>query len=146
MSNVIMPSIKKLLRSLRENDWYITAFDFNYNNQEYVVIMEDLKELGKGSKYYAVMFTFIDIHNEMRTLETYANSYNSNLEEAILLDYFGVEGMGNNQGAVWSLYTAFNHAMPDEYNELPKLPIRFCDVVVNRIDERDGHEGFCFSC
>lgn len=48
-----LSNIKELLKSLRENDWYITAFEFSYNGYEYVVVFEDLREIDRGTKYYA---------------------------------------------------------------------------------------------
>ena len=55
---IVLPSLKELLNSLRENDWYVTAFSFRFNCHEYVVVFEDLRQIGKGSQYYAVCLTF----------------------------------------------------------------------------------------
>ena len=54
-----LSNIPILLQSLRENDWYITAFPFSFNGHDYVVVFEDLRELARGSKYYSVNLTFI---------------------------------------------------------------------------------------
>ncbi len=32
--SLVLSNIKELLKSLRDNDWYITAFDFSYNGYE----------------------------------------------------------------------------------------------------------------
>lgn len=42
-----LSNIPVLLKSLRDNDWYITAFSFSFNGHEYVVIFEDLRELSR---------------------------------------------------------------------------------------------------
>lgn len=55
---------------MRENDWYITAFDFAFNQHIYVVVFEDLRKIDKGTKYYAVMLTFIDRNDENRILKS----------------------------------------------------------------------------
>ena len=34
--SLALSNVKELLKSLRDNDWYITAFDFSYNGYEYV--------------------------------------------------------------------------------------------------------------
>jgi len=52
--SLAMPNIKTLLTSLRENGWYITAFPFNFYNHNYVVVFEDLREIDRGTKYFAV--------------------------------------------------------------------------------------------
>ena len=64
-----LSNIPILLQSLRENDWYITAFPFSFNGHDYVVVFEDLRELDRGSKYYSVNLTFIDMANETRICE-----------------------------------------------------------------------------
>lgn len=46
--SLVLSNIKELLKSLRDNDWYITAFDFSYNGYEYVVVFEDLREIDRG--------------------------------------------------------------------------------------------------
>lgn len=51
-----MPNIKTLLDSLRENDWYITAFQFDFNGYSYAVVFEDLREIERGTKYFAVIW------------------------------------------------------------------------------------------
>ena len=83
-----LSNIKELLKSLRENDWYITAFEFSYNGYEYVVVFEDLREIDRGTKYYAVMLTFIDKNDEERILETYANSYDFQINDEEIKEYY----------------------------------------------------------
>ena len=35
---LVLANIKNLLKSIRENDWYITAFDFQFNGHDYSCI------------------------------------------------------------------------------------------------------------
>lgn len=134
-----MPNIKSLLQSIRENDWYITAFDFVFNQHSYVVVFEDLRELDKGTKYYAVMLTFIDRNDENRILKTYANSYDFKASDEELRDYFEIHGDGLGKG-IWNLYNSFNRDMPDSYTPLDN---QYRNTVLNIIDEREHNEGFC---
>ena len=134
-----MSNIKSLLQSIRENAWYITAFDFAFNQHSYVVVFEDLRELDKGTKYYAVMLTFIDKNDENRILKTYANSYNFNASDEELRDYFEIHGDGCGKG-IWNLYNSFNSDMPDSYTPLDN---QYSNTVLNIIDEREHNEGFC---
>lgn len=136
-----MPNIKTLLTSLRENDWYITAFPFDFYNNNYVVVFEDLREIDKGTKYYAVCLTFIDINNDARRLETYVNAYKFNKSDEELIAFFGIAPQGNGRGnMIWQLYNALNVATPIVYRPLERA---YVDYVTNTIDRRENNEGFC---
>lgn len=139
--SLAMPNIKSLLASLRENDWYITAFPFNFYNYNYVVVFEDLREIDRGTKYFAVCLTFIDINNEGRRLETYVNSYQFNKSDAELIEFFGIIAHGNGQGnMIWQLYNALNAVTPTVYRPLER---EYVNYVTTTIDRRENNEGFC---
>ena len=106
------------------------------------MIFEDLRELDKGTKYYAVCLTFIDTQDENRRLETYVNSYKFSVNEQELFDYFGIHGMGGNPNGnmIWQLYDALNDEMPTAYSPLPSI---YEETVIRIIDHREGDEGFC---
>lgn len=138
---LVLENVKKLLDSLRDNDWYITAFNFHYNHRDYVVVFEDLRELDKGSKYFAVMLTFIDKADEKRIFETYANSYGFKENSfAAAAEYFGILSKGGKGNPLWNLYCELNKSMPDEYHSLEK---GHYNAVLKIIDKREGYEGFC---
>ena len=138
--SLFLSNIKELLKSLRDNDWYITAFDFSYNGYEYVVVFEDLREIDRGTKYYAVMLTFIDKNNERRILETYANSYKFQVNDEEIKEYFGIEGYRHCGNPIYTLYCQFNKIVPTEYSPLQK---KYRNTVLEVIDKREHHEGFC---
>ena len=136
-----MPNIKTLLTSLRENGWYITAFPFNFYNHNYVVVFEDLREIDRGTKYFAVCLTFIDINNEDRRLETYVNSYRFNKSDEELIEFFGIIAHGNSHGnMIWQLYNALNAVTPSAYHPLER---EYVNYVTTTIDRRENNEGFC---
>lgn len=138
---LVLSNVKQLLQSLRNNDWYITAFQFCFNNHNYVVVFEDLRELNRGTQYYAVMLTFIDINNEERIFETYANSYQFSQSRDEIIRFFEIK-VGNNRGKIpeWGLYEAFNSMMPSGYNPLEH---RYDNFVINTIEKRVNNEGLC---
>lgn len=140
---LVMEHTRKLLKSLRDNDWYITAYPFHFNGCDYVVIFEDLRELKnkKDVEYYAVCLTFIDTKDETRRLETYANAYDFMASDNKLIEYFGIIPRGSKKGMqVWSLYEEFNIATPEEYRKLNK---EYEEKVLEHIDNRENKEGFC---
>ena len=141
MMSLAMPRVKEQLRVLRENNWYITAFPFCFANHDYAVVFEDLREIDRGTKYFAVCLTFIDQNDNDRRLEVYVNSYGFNLSDEVLIEYFGIlpGGYGGNN-VIWQLYNALNEAIPETYE-----PIReeYVEMVLHVIDHREHDEGFC---
>lgn len=138
--SLALSNIKELLKSLRDNDWYITAFDFSYNGYEYVVVFEDLREIDRGTKYYAVMLTFIDKNDEERILETYANSYDFQVSDEEIKEYFRIGGNRSYGNPILALYCELNRIVPTEYSPLQK---KYYHTVLEVIDKREHNEGFC---
>ncbi len=139
--SLAMPNIKTLLAKIREKDWYITAFPFAFCGNEYAVVFEDLREVDRGTRYFAVCLTFIDINNENRRLETYVNAYRFNKSDEELIQFFGIVPQGRGNGnMIWQLYNALNDATPDEYRPIEP---RYKDYAAETIDRRENNEGFC---
>lgn len=138
--SLALSNVKELLKSLRDNDWYITAFDFSYNGYEYVVVFEDLREIDRGTKYYAVMLTFIDKNDEERILETYANSFDFQVNDEEIKEYFRIGGNRSYGNPILTLYGQLNEIMPTEYSPLQK---KYYHTVLEVIDKREHNEGFC---
>lgn len=138
--SLALSNIKKLLKSLRDNDWYITAFDFSYNGYEYVVVFKDLREIDRGTKYYAVMLTFIDKNDEERVLETYANAFDFQVNDEEIKEYFRIGGNRSYGNPILTLYCQLNEIMPTEYSPLQK---KYYRTVLEVIDKREHNEGFC---
>lgn len=136
-----MPNIKKLLSELRENDWYITAFPFVFADREYAVVFEDLREIDKGTKYFAVCLTFIDRNDDTRRLETYVNAYKFQRSKEELIKFFGIKAEGYSGGnMIWQLYNAFNEATPTKFSPIEERDKKY---AVDIIDNREGNEGLC---
>lgn len=138
--SLALSNVKELLKSLRDNDWYITAFDFSYNGYEYVVVFEDLRESDGGTKYYAVMLTFIDKNDEERVLETYANSFDFQVNDEGIKKYFRIGENRSYGNPILTLYCQLNKIMPTEYSPLQK---KYYRTVLEVIDKREHNEGFC---
>lgn len=90
-----------------------------------------MREIDRGTKYFAVCLTFIDINNVNHILETYVNAYRFNKSDEELIEFFGivVQGRGNGN-IIWKLYNALNDATPDEYRPIEE---RHKDYVTIRL-------------
>lgn len=134
-----LTNIKLLLQELRNNDWYITSFEFTYNGHDYVVVFEDLREVDRGTKLYAVNLTFIDVADDDRVFSTYANSYNFSASEQEIRNYFGIEGVGYGN-AVLYFYDALNTYIPIHFVE--QNPAHH-EYLVTTVENRLNNEGLC---
>lgn len=140
--------IKSLCEDLRRNGWYITAFPMNdFIHHDYAVVFEDLRAIDRGSRYYAVELTFIDMADENRILVIRANAYG--LAETHLADaynYFGIHQNGNgNFDPRWLIYRALNTACPESFVGHPENMKRHIINKVNNRDTANGNGRYCFA-
>lgn len=112
---------------------------FCINEYEYVVVFEDLREIDRGTKYYAVMLKFIDKNDEERILETYANSYDFQVSDEAIKEYFRIGGNRSYGNPILTLYCQLNKIVPTEYSSLQK---KYYRTVLEVIDKREHNEGF----
>lgn len=138
-----LSNVPLLLKSLRENGWYITAFPFSFNQKEYVVIFEDLREVDKNIKYFSASLTFVDYNDQNHKLETYVNAYTFRESSDILASFFGTDIDISNfkNGFVFNLSKALNKAMPNSY---VAFPYQYKHFVLNKIEHRENNNaGYC---
>lgn len=137
-----LSNIPVLLKSLRDNDWYITAFPFSFNSHEYVVIFEDLRELNKQIPYFSVCLTFVDLHDATHTLETYANSFTFEKAASEIFDFFAVsiDNNASNNSLMWTICDKLNKSVPEDINIYQK---EYEDLLLEKIEQRTNNEGMC---
>ena len=86
------------------------------------------------------MLTFIDKHDEERVLETYANSFDFQVNDEEIKEYFRIGGNRSYGNPILTLYGQLNEIMPTEYSPLQK---KYYRTVLAVIDKREHNEGFC---
>jgi hypothetical protein len=135
-------NIKALADSLRAQDWYITAFAMNdFDGHNYAVVFEDLRALNKGTRYYGVELTFIDMADVKRILVVRANAYGFSHKEKALA-FFGVNGNKKGKYPEYCIYNALNNACPSAFTEHPTTMRTYIMNAVNIRDKENG-SGFC---
>lgn len=142
---VLMPNIRSLRDSLREDGWCITAFRFTYNKAKYIVLIEDIEKLDiKVMQYAIVRITFIDIQNHDRVLQAQANSAKIMMNPREFREYFGIEYSENLGDIFAQFYSYFNRSMPclrqDETD--PELK----DQMVNQLSMNDNDNPNARNC
>lgn len=86
------------------------------------------------------MLTFIDKHDEERIFETYANSFDFQVNDEEIKEYFRNGGNRSYGNPILTLYGQLNEIMPTEYSPLQK---KYYRTVLAVIDKREHNEGFC---
>lgn len=118
----VMENIMLLRKDLRAKGCVITTFLFPFNEDEYCVIFEDIKAVGKEtSKFALVKLTFIDLKNEERKLEAEANTVTFLLEPEIIRKYFHIPYIENGvHDALKNLYRCFQKHTPSQVSPAKK--------------------------
>ena len=137
-----LSNIPILLQSLRENDWYITAFPFSFNGHDYVVVFEDLKEFNEQIEYFSVNLTFIDLNDTTRQFTTFANALKFDKNQNQILDFFCIQNIKEYSAvsSIYLIYNALNKCMPSTFYG---PAAEYKEIILNKIESRTKHEGTC---
>ena len=74
MAEVRFENLRKLLKSMKENEWIIDTFWFKYKSENYVVILKVYNEKErKPSDYAKVKLEFIRGNNVKDSIHAYAD-------------------------------------------------------------------------
>ena len=121
----------------------ITAFSVEILSIKYAVVFEDLRAIDKGSKYYAVELTFIDMQNENRKFSVRANAYGfNNTEDA--LEFFGINITGNSKyNPIFQIYKPLNASRPTVFS---KHFDELNPYLIDKVNERDSSNGRGLCC
>lgn len=131
-----MQNISLLLYDLRESQWHITAFQFAYNHRQYIVLFEDIANLGLVANGFEVLLTFIDKADANRTLITKANAYTFEIDARSFREYFGIEYAHNLGDIFRQFYEYFNQAVPQEIAQEYEDEMK--RAMVDRLSKNDG--------
>lgn len=141
------PRIRILRDNIAAMGWHITAFEFHYNQHDYIVLFEDSKGLGYKSEQVTAFLTFIDQADETRRLEVRANTQGFDGPTAYeIMDYFQVERRAGARGFFPAFYELFNNAMPEHYVLPATRHIRDLQAIQLGKRDRDPNPNalYCF--
>lgn len=134
----LMNNIKILRNNLVENGWHMTAFRFDYNNGNYIVLFEVLSNYNPKSMDI-VHLTFIDLEDTNRTLEADANSARINIRISEIHEYFHINAYIRYPDFISAFYERFNTFIPDHFVTPDRI---MAEQIIDRLNERDHREGF----
>lgn len=136
-----MENIAILIKYLRDNNWHMTSFLFNYKQIEYIVLFEDLNNLTINNNGYDVLLTFIDSDDETRKLSVMANSYRFEFEVKEFREFFHIEFSHNLGNVFKQFYEYFNDFVPVTTN------IHHTDqekrLTIERLNRNDNDNNIC---
>lgn len=121
-------NIGYLKQDLRNNDWHMTAFLFQYKNTEYDVLFEDIDNLSKKNPYASVKLTFIDIDHPDRTYAVETNQVKIFFDVKEFRNFFRIEYSTNLGNIFDQFFQSFLKFVP------ATAPLKLNDRQNNEID------------
>ncbi len=138
-----MANISILLNNLRANNWHITAFQFNYNNVQYIVLFEDIKNLQLVAGEYIALLTFIDRLDGTRIFRTKANVFKFSAKAKDFREYFGIQYAPNLGDILRQFYAYFGQFIPEA--RIMQFDAETQLAIVNKLSQND-HENINNLC
>ena len=134
----VMANIKKLRDDMRKKGWTVTAFEFPYNKNKYVVVV-DLLAKDRDDKIWIVNLTFIDVNDEERKLEVKANSSSFDISVKEIRRFFKIQYSNNIGNLLKQFYRQFQIYVPIYAKEIKNQKTK--KVLLNYINRADNNEG-----
>ena len=141
---ILMPNIKRLRDDLKSNGWHMTSFLFQFKGFEYIVLFEDLDNLGLSKGYYTVLLTFIDRNDESRRLKTKANQSSFAVSAKEFRKFFRIAFSENLGDILKQFYEYFSAFVPSKVNVHPTN--QETDLALQCLGERDRDNNRCCFC
>lgn len=107
----VMANIKKLRNDMKNKGWTVTAFEFPYNRNRYIVIVDLLAD-DREDKIWIVNLTFIDMNDENRMLKVKANSSSFNISVKEIRKFFFIKFSYNVGDLLKQFYKQFQIYVP----------------------------------
>ena len=138
----LMPNIALLRDDLKSRGWCITAFQFCYNQIDYIVLFEVLDKKIEKNQYYIALLTFLDLENN-RDLKLRANSQSFDVDPREFREFFHIDYAPNLGDLFSQFYLRFNNYVPQTY-QTPTPEER--EEIINQLNNRDhDNANYCFS-
>ena len=137
-----MERIDILLTYLREHNWHMTSFPFDYKGIDYIVLFEDLNNLKLDNEgKYDVLLTFVDAQDTDRTLAVKANSIYIKFNVKEFREFFNIEYSSNLGNIFQQFYERFNRYVPETVNtNLTEVEKK---LVIKKLNSNDNDNNMC---
>ncbi|WP_367110706.1 DUF6037 family protein [uncultured Psychrobacter sp.] len=134
-----MLSNLRLLKSVMEdNDWAIDAFNFQFNNYDYVVIVELYGENEHKPEYSLVKLDFVDIDDLNRHYQIHANTRGFvSLDVKSFREFFRIpygDGLGN---VIQGFKRQLGESIPSQIHDKSNLQKIVMVNSLSRADSKD---------
>jgi len=138
MADQPLRNLRTLRDNMRRRAWVITCFRFDYNDRQYVVIVERYVAPRVQPEYALVELRFVDRADQGRTLEVPANTSRLMTDARTLREYFHIRWVDNLGDILQQFADQFGQVVP---TSLPvELPSGDRAVVLTQLSTADGDD------
>lgn len=141
----MLENLNKLKNDMKEKDWTICSFIFNYKNTEYIVLVKRfVGNQTRINKYALVILHFMKANNLKHELVVEANSNSLLVDAKILREYFEIK-YGTNLGDVLKQLTEkLGKVIPVEVPEITRDDQKKAMVYsLSKSDSEDPNKIYC---
>lgn len=135
----VMANIKKLRNDMKNKGWTVTAFEFPYNRNRYIVIVDLLAD-DREDKIWIVNLTFIDMNDENRMLKVKANSSSFNISVKEIRKFFFIKFSYNVGDLLKQFYKQFQIYVPICAKEVKNKNTK--KILLKYINKAEKDEGY----
>lgn len=131
-------NLRTLKDDMENKGWAIDAFNFRFNNFNYVVIVELYSENEHKPKYSLVKLDFVDVNDLSLHYQTHANSKNFvDLNVQSFREFFQIP-YGNGVGDVIEDFKAkLGESIPDQIHDKSNLQKQVMVASLSKSDSKD---------
>lgn len=131
-------NLRTLKDDMENKEWAIDAFNFRFNNFNYVVIVELYGEEEHKPQYSLVTLDFVDVNDLNRHYQVHANSRDFvDLNVQSFRKFFNIP-YGNGVGSVIEDFkTELGESIPNQIHDKSNLQKQIMVVSLSRSDSKD---------
>lgn len=145
MSDIRFKTLPSLLRDMRQTGWTITAFDFRYKKQSYVVILKMYgEEDRKPNEYAQASVEFCRAEDLTVSIFGYIDFYEVRFRSSDeFCRFFNVQSTGERRDLFLDFSEIFAGCIPPRRPVNPPRPVR--DKMISRCEGDDPNAIYCWN-
>ena len=138
-----LENLKLLKRDMENRGWVIEAFNFNYRNVDYFVIVRLYEKKDTNTKFALLKLEFIQADNLRNTLLCPANAKGLMIDAQTLRNYFGI-AWAENLGDILAQFTKYlGGFIPKAFSEVK--PMELNQAIINNLNRTNNEGNYCYA-
>lgn len=145
MAKIILGNLKLLKKDMEDKGWQIDSFLFNYNQQDYIVLVKLYATDEKKPEYALLKVEFLRRGNIDANLEVPANTAKLMTDAQTLREYFNIHYTENLGNLLQEFTEHFGRFIPKEVcNNKNEIQKRAMVISLSMSDTENTNKRYCY--